>query len=672
MKLSRTLSLDGMQPPQPPPSHHRIGSDFAPALHPFALRWEEAHEVAQAGEPLPAPTDEPTAAASTPSVVVEVSESAPGPATAPAVAAASSVQGDDEDSSKRYGLAPIRWGGVLSYSWRRQKADQGPELTAKTYEISAVAASYILQPWIAQIDGRVNVAFITSETQTGSNGVTGDSESVAVSGSAGASIFPLSRFPMSVRFSVSDSRSDSTLITNTQRSYRLSLRQDYRPIQGRWSTHATYDWDRIEGGTFGADTVHRLAGGYRWAADKQDFDVQGSLTENSRTDDDFSSQILVVNGNHHYRARQDLNINSTATLLRDKRGRNDGDSTLSTLQVYSSANWTPLESPWSAALAGRYSRSESDGSNERDTLNLTASGRYRFNRNLSAAGSLSTTTSRSNDRVQTVFTQAASMSYSADPLRFGKYSYSWGTGAGVSNTISDERDSRAASASASHSLNRQWIPSQTTVVSASLGQSLSYNRRFGVSDFNHSSTLSNTGSVSVSTNPSDATSGTFSLSVSDTRSRGDRRSEFQMLNAQMFGNWRLSRRAQLHANLSYQKSWRDDSSSDSEEVDDPFAIDDSSSEDSSLNGSLSYFHDRPFSVQGLRYSLRYTASQSNSNEREFGVLDADREETTQDLEQNLDYRIGRLTSRLQLRVAEVDGRKNAVLFFRVSRSFGGY
>jgi hypothetical protein len=39
-------------------------------------------------------------------------------------------------------------------------------------------------------------------------------------------------------------------------------------------------------------------------------------------------------------------------------------------------------------------------------------------------------------------------------------------------------------------------------------------------------------------------------------------------------------------------------------------------------------------------------------------------------EQRLEYRIGKLETRVQFRIAEIDGTKNALLFFRIAREFG--
>ena len=47
-----------------------------------------------------------------------------------------------------------------------------------------------------------------------------------------------------------------------------------------------------------------------------------------------------------------------------------------------------------------------------------------------------------------------------------------------------------------------------------------------------------------------------------------------------------------------------------------------------------------------------------------------REQVAWSFEQRLEYRIGKLETRLSYRLAEIDGKKNALLFLRVAREFG--
>jgi len=70
---------------------------------------------------------------------------------------------------------------------------------------------------------------------------------------------------------------------------------------------------------------------------------------------------------------------------------------------------------------------------------------------------------------------------------------------------------------------------------------------------------------------------------------------------------------------------------------------------------------------------RTSRQHARDNARRAGP-DAEREpdRTTLDLDQRLRYCIGRLDTELQLRVAEIEGRRSELLFFRVNRHFGAY
>jgi hypothetical protein len=83
-------------------------------------------------------------------------------------------------------------------------------------------------------------------------------------------------------------------------------------------------------------------------------------------------------------------------------------------------------------------------------------------------------------------------------------------------------------------------------------------------------------------------------------------------------------------------------------------------------------HARAFGVRGLRYTLMFNANttRSQSDTRLEGNPDAGRDQVTRSLEQRLDYRIGRLDVRLSTRLAEIDGKKNALVLLRISRDFG--
>jgi hypothetical protein len=98
------------------------------------------------------------------------------------------------------------------------------------------------------------------------------------------------------------------------------------------------------------------------------------------------------------------------------------------------------------------------------------------------------------------------------------------------------------------------------------------------------------------------------------------------------------------------------------------------SQSTSLSGNLGYRHARAFGVRGLRYSLDFRANTNQLDSRTSGNPDAlrDPDRTTMDLDQRLKYRIGRLDTELQFRIAETEDRRSSLIYFRVVREFGAF
>lgn len=601
------------------------------------------------------------------------------PAALPANRGSPSAPKDDEQAGKRYGLAPIRWGGQIAYTRSRFRSGDDSWSDANAYEITTQASSYVLAPWISLING--GLSLVLTESSSGSNADRNGTGSVGVAGNLGANIFPISRFPFSLELRATDSRTDASSFDRNRKTYRLSARQDYRPARGEWNAFGTYDFDRVQEADFGDDTVHRLAGGMRWQDDRQTFDSQGSVSRNSR-DDGFSSDVALLTANHYRKLRPDLNLTSNASYLFDRRNAIGSPSSnqLQTLQAYSAANWNPLNSPWSLNASARVSLAKGDDGPLSESLSLSGGGNYRASRNLTygAAVAVNTFTVGEGER-QTVTTQFLSANYNGDPLNFGRLSYNWGLSTSASNVSGSQNSTQSLSASAYHSLNTYWQTGATSTVSASGSQGVSQTRSMG-DDTLSTTSLNHSASLGYQLMPSASSQAMIGLSLTDSRTYGDRNSTFQLANLQINGNWITSQYSSLSGNMTLQRSWRSQDPLESEDPlanadpNDPFALDTTQDSDSntSANGSITYLHGRAFGVRDLRYSLRFTAATSTTNEREFGDPNASRDQVSRILEQDLYYRIGRLDTQLRMRVAEVDGRKNALIFFRVSRSFGSF
>jgi hypothetical protein len=94
-----------------------------------------------------------------------------------------------------------------------------------------------------------------------------------------------------------------------------------------------------------------------------------------------------------------------------------------------------------------------------------------------------------------------------------------------------------------------------------------------------------------------------------------------------------------------------------------------------LNGSaqVSYSHRSPFSIPNLFYTATFQANASQTNLRLIsGDPNALAWQTGNVLQQNLDYRLGRLTFRATSSFAKLNGKENASVFFMVGREIGDF
>lgn len=587
---------------------------------------------------------------------------------------------------RKWGAAPIRWGGTVSAGLRRYQTEDGTANLQQVYETRMRASSFVIQPYIALVTGEMGLTMVRSQNDGGSSVAASNLVGTSVSGSGTASVFPQSRFPFQASLSVSDSRSDGSITdTNTQRR-RLTLRQDYSPLVGQWRTSGQYDRSELKG-DFGTDTVDRLSGMYSTSLEGHSLSGSGSLSSNRASGG--RSSDLYLSGSHGYRLSDAWVLDSNATYTsQDFDFSGEGTSfggKATSAQLYSFANWTPQDSRWRGTAYGRYFQTESSfGGVSFKSQNYAGSGSlsYQASRNLSLYGTLGVTSSGSG-RFGT--TQSLGLGYSGDPRTWGPYSYNWNASSSVNNSTSSSGTStRSGSVALGHSLTRNWQLSETTLVNGSVNQTAGTTRSQGIGSVTNS-TLTHSASLSLQASPTDELSGLISASVSDSRVSGDATSAFQFFNLQVSGRWRINAYSDMSSNLTWQVSKQSNRQND--EIAQEFTIDpetgelrerqdifldESRSRTSSLSGNFNYGHVRVFGVRGLRYTLDFRANTNRTYARRFGDPDADRESPSLDLDQRLKYRIGRLDTELQVRVAEFEERRNSLVFLRVTREFGAF
>lgn len=556
------------------------------------------------------------------------------------------------------GLAPLRWGGNLTDTFRWAKSDDGASSTNHFQGVVLRAASYIWQPWFARVGGTLNL----SRGVAGSSEGDSDSTSQSVSGSGSLQVFPQSRFPFSLDYSVSDSRTESRITQETQNK-RLGLRQEYRPLVGNARYFAKYDNSTMTSSTSAdEDSVTSWQAGYSNAFANQTLGLDAQRTV---SDEGGGGQGLLLDSymlRHAWRVSESLNVDSNASMTESEfEGSASADSRSRYMQAYSTASWNPKQDVYVTGSLRYFNLSNETGesSNEVQSLGGNATINYNYTRNLSFNGSLGLTTTDTESGSNMVSTQSGNVSYNHDPLVFGNFSYNWGANGGVSNQISSEDESATNyNAGATHTLNHRYQLNERSSLTSYVSESMSV--RFD-QDGQSDQTLSHNAGVSYGVNLSEKLNGGASLSASDTRSFGEDRSDNQNVSLQVNGTMQISNYSTASANFNVQ--WNRSGTEDAES--DGLAT-------WNATGSASYMHSRAFGVPRLRYSLLFNINTAHTNARLLGDADADRTRNGYTLDQHLDYQIGRMDARLTATRAVQDGQENAMIYLQIGRAFGNY
>ena len=558
----------------------------------------------------------------------------------------------------RFGLAPLRWGGNITDTFRWAKTDDGTSDTNHFQSIDVRAASYIWQPWFAQVNGNLNL----SRGVADSSAADSETDRQSISGSGSLSIFPQSRFPFSASYSLSDSRTQARITQETQNE-RLSLRQEYRPQTGNSHYFAKYDSSTLTSSVVDEkDTVTSWQGGYTNTFRNQTLNLDVQYTESEQGESGNGLVLENYLAQHNWRASELLTVNSNASLTRSDFQSDDSASNRSQyMQAYSTASWNPNKNTSVSGGLRYFNLSNETGENRNEVQSLSgnASVNYRHTQNLSFNGSLTLATTRTDEGSGWISTQSGHVSYNNDPYVFGDFSYNWNVNGGLSNQLSSEESaSTTYNAGGTHTLNHRYQISGASTLTSYVSESLT--ARYG-KDYGGSQTVSHNAGASLGVTLSEKLGGGITLSASDTRTFGDERSDNQSLSMQTTANLAISSYSSAAANfnLQWNRSGRDDPASDGLAT-------------WGATGSASYMHSRAFGIPRLRYSLMFNLNYSSTNARLLGDADADRVRDGYTIAQHLDYQIGRMDARLTATRAVQDGKENAMIYLQIGRAFGNY
>jgi hypothetical protein len=610
--------------------------------------------AAEAPESVPGPLAQPAELLIPPPTSVPPPPSpiyppAPGPVVTPLPGVPTAVEPGLSDV--RWELAPIRWRGLLAMDLRSFSVEGQAQRRDLVESAILQATSYVYQPWFAQFALGITGIAAQARGEFPSNGNTVGSNGML-------NVFPTSRFPFQASFERTDSRSSEQFTGRDFLQQRAGVRQSYRSVGGESNTSVAYDRSTLTSQAFGRDTVDVYNAGYQRSVGGNSFDASGNRTLNTR-DAGERSQFDRVFGRHNYAgdgtftAETLASYGATSQDLATQMGLKNEVTQLSTFATWRRTDDDPLFATGGARLfrsvvASPLSETETRSGMGYGTLN------YRVNSNLllNGGGSVTQLSNPGADASATLAQEFAGATYTTDAHRLGQYLYTANLGANVTNQSGGEEGRHSvATLQGTHGVNRLFDVAPAQSIALNLSQSLAHSHDTLAGNLD---TLSNYGGLSYRLSSAETLSGFASVSASDSRTRGFAESDLQLVNFQISGQANTGRYSNLVANYTVQGT-RPGSS-------EPFTV--------SRNGGATYQHLRVFGVAQLRYLAIYERSDYQLNTRLQGDLNALRDQVTWSFEQRLEYRIGKLETRLSYRLAEIDGKKNALLFLRIAREFG--
>lgn len=553
---------------------------------------------------------------------------------------------------------------------RMNSSGNNPRRLQRIESANIKGASYIWQPWFAQVSGGLGL-LISQEQQSAAAGLSVDqarsTKSNAVTGNGEATLFPVSRFPFNAYFDVSDSRASDELTSGDITSTRFGMRQSYRPLEGGDNYSASFNRSTLESQSFGRDTVNALAASMNRNAGPQSFNLSGSHTGNTRSDTGERTAFSQINGQHSYRPEPELSVESLASLSSsDFRLLSAGvptENRSNFAQASTFATWRPEEdSPLYVTGGARMFRSVIANNNAAEAQSLTLGANlaatYALSRQTSLAASVSVTQLLTDAASRLVTTQTAYATRIGDPVGIFGANYTWNTGANISNQTGLAEGMRQnLGGQFGHNLTRSVTLGEDSQANFGLGQSAGANFDSVTA---RALTLGHNANASWRLSRGAATSAYVSLLGADSRTSGTNANQFQMINFQVSGQVQFSRSSSAAANLTVQGVRQNTPNTPSAGM------------TFNSSGNLSYFQQSAFGVPRLRYSALYGINESQFKTRLQGDFNAPRERVNQSFEQRLDYNLGRIATRLSVRIARVEGRPDALIFFRMNREFGGF
>ena len=559
-------------------------------------------------------------------------------------------------SANAHGVPPVTYEGRAETTARSVIPEKGESTVQLGTSTTFTLRSYLWQPWFANLGATLSL----SQVQ---NFAAQDSDVLVTSGEGRVQVFPRSRFPFAAFVGVTDSRAEFESEFVEQRSIRrtrFGVVQQYRPRSGQSHYIARLERAIEDGNNDDLQEVSdRLNLDASYSLTHQNIEASLSLENTRRENPNLDFRDLVATLRHSYRPDSELSLESFASFTDVLTETPDTELHTTSGTLTSFGVWRPQDRPLTVttnARANFNTTSGDSGGASSHSSGLSVSANYDITRALRVSGSLSGSLSSGAGSAST--SQSVTLSYNPDPTTLFDYNYNWFTSTSASNTFGGSAESsRALSSVIGHAVSKavpfKWLSGFGLTTNANQSLSSVLDDSSGLQlNLNHG------GSAVLGRTTTDSTT-RLRLTVQDSRTLFDSDDDsgasnfVQSVSLQASHDRTMGRHSTFGASstMSFTRQGFDDRTS--------------SFPSSSLD--LNYRHSRAFGINRLRF--RSQLSLDSDTLTFVGTGDDDRRDIT--WTNQFDYSIGRIDLRLKGSVTDRNGNLNTIVFFTLSRRFGG-
>ncbi|MCF6229262.1 MAG: hypothetical protein L3J62_00505 [Gammaproteobacteria bacterium] len=526
-------------------------------------------------------------------------------------------------------IGPIKTSGSINFLTQYNKSAAGAASSSRSYMYRGSADSYIWQPWFITWSGSLGLGLSTRDSGSSTRNVTG---------SVSFDILPRSRFPLLLSYSVSNSKTESQINSNTlgvvssereADSTSFSAYQRYSARDGTlysgWLT-SNYTNAPAQSGVarvWGRDTSRGISAARRFEFHA----VEAMLREFSSRSVGSESTRRAASLSHNYSPESEFGVNSGLTMNESVTTASSVSSRSVTLG--SRFFWRPDYSSFSVNGSINAGENTSSGSGTRK-VDAQLAGSYGLSRSVRISAGVGVSLVETEVGKTGSSSQNIGISYSSDRFLLGKYTWGWNTGAGLSNSLSrgGGRDSSSASANISlgHSANRQFELGERSSIGLSLSQSGGVSQVISASGSDVplgggvQKNISHSASVNYSHSGETGTTSIWS-SLNDSRDL-NRGTSQQGLQVSLSRDERVSRTSGLMGSINYNYSQSSTA--------------DGKSSSSNSGGSMSYFDSRFLGVHRLRLQSELRLSEAAGGDTGLALSSS--------LSNRLTYQLGLLSA----------------------------